>query len=229
MCQNAKLRTLANKREAMNALLFRALISPLPILWVVCSPVSAATVSIDPVNLVTGYISLAEWNSNGNFESWAVNQVSGQTVSGGTLSGSVLDASNDPQLLRQNFSSLAINLASGLYNVVEVRIRRTGTASRLDLFWGTNAANGFAGTRRVDDQNLLPSDGNFHIIQFDMSGEVDWTSTLDDLRLDPFSSTATGGRSFEVDYVRIGQVIPEPSAFLLIGLSAIGLSLRRRC
>jgi len=192
-------------------------------------PAGGVTVSVDPATLVTSYISIGEWNTNGAFENWTFNQVSGTSVSGGLLNGSVADASNDPQFLRQNFSGLGINLTSGNYDVVEVRIRRTGTDSRLDMFWGTTTANGFSAARRVDDTSVnLPSDGSFHILQFDMSGEVDWTSILDDVRFDPFSATATGGRTFEVDYVRVGQVIPEPSSLVISGLCAIGLVLRRR-
>lgn len=187
-----------------------------------------AVVTTNPGTLVSSYISIGEWNSAGNFESWGTAQVDSPAVSGGTLNGNVLDANNDPQLPRNDFSGLGINLDSGNYDVIELRIRRTGTASRFDIFWGTTSANGISGTRRVDDQNLLPSDGSFHTIQFDMSGEVDWTSTLDDIRIDPFSGTATGGRSFEIDYVRVGQVIPEPSFAALLGLGMLGLVLRRR-
>ena len=70
----------------------------------------------------------------------------------------------------------------------------------------------------------------FHIIQFDMSAEASWESTLDDMRIDPFSDRDTAARSFEIDYVRVGQVgaVPEPGSALLSGLAAGLLLLRRR-
>ena len=58
--------------------------------------------------------------------------------------------------------------------------------------------------------------------------EASWESTLDDMRIDPFSDTATAARSFKLDYVRVGQVVPEPSTTALIGLGGIALILRRR-
>ena len=189
---------------------------------------NAATVTIDPVNLVTNYISLGEWNTNGNLESWSSGQVQNRTVAGGSLNGDVLDTNNDPTLPRNNFAGLGIDLDSGNYNVIEVRIKRTGTASRFDIFWGTTSANGISGTRRVDDQGQLPSDGTFHVIQIDMTGEAAWTSTWDDIRIDPFSGFATGGRSFEIDYVRVGTPVPEPGSFALIGLGGLCLLRRRR-
>ena len=191
------------------------------------SSINAAVISINPTNLVTSYISLGEWNSDTDFEGWSTANVTNPTVSGGSYNGDVVTTANDPQPTRTNFSSLGINLDSGNYSVVEVRISRTGTASRFDLFWGTTSNNGFSGTRKAVTLTV-PSDSNFHIIQFDMSAEASWESTLDDMRIDPFSDTATAARSFKLDYVRVGQVVPEPSTTALIGLGGIALILRRR-
>ena len=195
------------------------------------APVQAVTVSLDPANLVTNFISLGEWDTDGNFEGWSTTQVATPTVSGGSFNGNVQDGSNDPMPARQNFSGLGINLDSGNYDVIELRISRTAPTSRLDIFWGTTVANAFSGTRRVDATTVNPpADGAFHIIQFDMSDEVDWTATLDDIRLDPFSGTAPVGsnRSFRVDYIRVGTVIPEPSSVVMLGIGSLALLARRR-
>ena len=193
------------------------------------SSINAAVISIDPTNNVTNYISLGEWETPNDFEGWSTTNVANASVSGGSYNGDVVTTANDPQPTRTNFSSLAINLDSGNYSVVEVRISRTGTASRFDLFWGTTTANSFSGTRKAGTLTV-PSDGNFHIIQFDMSAEASWESTLDDMRIDPFSDPDTAARSFEIDYVRVGQVgaVPEPGSALLSGLAAGLLLLRRR-
>jgi len=188
----------------------------------------AAHITVAPSPpILTSYNSLGEWNSDGVFESWSPNpQVVSPAVSGGVLSGSVNDGSNDPTLSRNNFAGLGIDLDSGNSDIIEIRVKRTGQASRFDVFWGTTNANGISGTRRVDDESLLPSDGSFYIIQFDMSGVAGWDGTLDDIRIDPFSNTATGGRSFEIDYVRVG--IPEPTSLALLGLGGLCVLRRRR-
>ena len=58
------------------------------------------------------------------------------------------------------------------------------------------------------------------------SSEAAWNGTLDDIRIDPFSGFATGGRSFQIDYVRVG-LVPEPGSLGLLAL-ATGLLLARR-
>ena len=83
--------------------------------------------SIDPANLVTGFVSLGEWNTNGNFESWTTANVVNAAVTGGALVGDVNDGSNDPQLRFFDFAgNPAVDLDSGNFNVVEIRVSRTG-------------------------------------------------------------------------------------------------------
>lgn len=213
----------------------------------------AATTSWDFDSGFTSLVtssSQAEWNTDGDFESWATSNVASPTVSAGVLTGiSASPAGNlaavDPFISIS--PTLALDLTSGDNDVIEFRLKIGDGATvvnspRIDVFWGTNLTPGFAGARRVQiDATAIPTwtsagfgngdEGNFRVYQVDMTGTAGWDGTLTHLRLDPIAGTVAGGqrdKPFEFDYVRIGSTVPEPSSALLGGLAGLFLIRRRR-
>lgn len=189
------------------------------------SSIANAGLIINPTLNVDVYTSLGEWNNDNDFEGWSVNQATGASVSSGWLSGSVATNVNDPKLRLNN---LNLDLDTGMFDILEIRISRTGPASRFDFFWGSNTNPGESGTRRMGVVNLQ-SDGLFHVIQFDMSSVTDWDNTLKNIRIDPFSGYANADRSFNVDYIRIGSItaVSEPTSIAIFALGIMGLAVRR--
>lgn len=216
----------------------------------------AATVSWDldaGFSSLTSSVSLGEWNTDGDFESWTPGNVTNAAVIGGSLTGLAGSpptnlAAVDPTLSIVA-SSLGLDLTTGDHDIVEFRLKlgdgvTVVNNARIDLFWGTSVNPGIAGARRVTiDTTTLPSwddtglgngdEGNFRTYQIDMSGTAGWGGTLERFRFDPIAGTVAGGQGnqpFEVDYFRIsnGVQIPEPGSALLGGLSGLLLLRRRR-
>jgi len=189
------------------------------------SSIANAGLIINPAANVDDYTSIGEWNINDNFEGWGINQVTGASVNGGFLSGSVASNKNDPMLI---LSSLNLDLTTSMFDILEIRVSRTGPASRFDLFWGTNTKSGASASRQVAVNNLQ-SDGLFDVIQFDMSSVSDWDNTLNYIRIDPFSGTANAARTFNIDYIRVGSItpVPEPTSIAILALGLMGLASRK--
>ena len=155
----------------------------------------------DPSELVNNFISLGEWNTDGDLEDWTTNtQVAASNVASGILSGS--SSGNDPQL---NFGGLAIGTDNGANQIIiEMRFRRQSTDTAcIDLFWA-DEAGGFGGPRRaLIADNAWPSDGEFHVVQFPIGQFI--SGNLATLRFDPLANNPNS-TSFALDYVRIGII-----------------------
>ena len=166
------------------------------------------------------YTSLAEWNTADDFENWSVANMDAFVAAG------YLTATNngDGQIYKDNTAGLPmIGLDSD--KIVEIRLRRETTdAGTVQIFYGTTNTPGASGARTLSFiGQTVARDGDFHIYQFDFETQSAWMGALQLLRFDP---TAQNGVVLDVDYIRIGKVIPEPTSIILLAL--LGLAFIRR-
>ena len=181
---------------------------------------------VDPIYEATknfGYVSLAEWNTPGDFESWSTANMLDPQVAGGYLTAT---NNGDGQIYKSNANGLP-QTDLGANKILQIRLKRaTDDNSTLNLFYGTSLTPGFAGGRQVIYiTRCVPKDGEFHVYQFDMSTESAWDGTLQSIRLD---ASAEVGKFIEVDYIRIGSIVPEPAMFLTIAFGGILMLLKRK-
>ena len=60
------------------------------LMLVVCGRAMAYTVELDPMTPLSSYISLGEWNVDGDFEDWTTFQTADPAVFGGSITGRVI-------------------------------------------------------------------------------------------------------------------------------------------
>ena len=166
----------------------------------------AQTLNLDPGELVNDYVTIGDWKTNGNADGWAKSgSIAAFNIANGLLE--VTTIGGDPYISRGNFLP-TVGTNAGL-PIVEVKIRMLeGTGSGWEMFWGTSEAGqgGFTGTRHFGYTLGISPDGMFHIMQFDFSSILASGAALRDFRLDPGQAA---GNKFQVDYVRVGRVMPD--------------------
>lgn len=174
------------------------------------SPVAPPNTNIvvDPVTSLTNYTSLAEWNTNGNFESWTSNQVSSATVLGGILSGTANGSA--PQVAKLNFAG-GPDLDLGYNDQLELRVQVPADfTGNLQIYYGVTNTPGINSARLITIPNAnIPKDGAFHVYRIDVGLEILWRGTLRDLQINPLGSAAIVGQSFAIDYLRVGDLTGE--------------------
>jgi hypothetical protein len=193
----------------------------------------SASIIIDPLNTLTDYVSLGEFNTGGDFEGWRTSQLEIELVNVFGLAGGVNGDVNDPKVILSGISG--IDLSTGLFDIVEIRFGRMGPMSRFDFFWGAGANTGFSAVRRLTPvSDSILEQFVFHTVQFDMSDIASWSGSLSSVRFDPFSGFADSSdfpttREFAIDYVRVGSVeVSEPSILGVLGLGLLCLGFARR-
>ena len=152
-------------------------------------------IKVDPAPLFN-YTSLAEWNTDGDFEDWIFTHIVNSNVSGGILSGEPVN--NDPF-----FSKTAVPAVDlDLNKIIEFRIKHDSTVSSgIQIYFNVPAPE----TVVAIPADMIPTDGNFHIYQYNMSAHSEWTGLLSGFRLDPYIVAEAVGKQFEVDYIRVGS------------------------
>ena len=166
----------------------------------------AAVITVDPASpALTNATSLAEWNTDGDFESWTTTLVSGATVAGGTLSGT--GSVTTAQITKLNFAD-GPNLDLGFNDFLDLRLQvPMGFAGTVSIYYGTTNTTGIAATRIVTIPNAtLIKDGALHVYRIEMGLELWWRGNLRDLRLELSSAT---GVAFAIDYLRVGNLTGE--------------------
>ena len=116
------------------------------IAFFICNNASALIVEIDPLTPLTDYISMAEWNTDGDFENWAYNaHIIDTQVSGGDFIGK--DDGVDP-VMSLDIDALTppdarMELATTIGTVFEVRMQLvTNTLNPRIDFWATINGSG---------------------------------------------------------------------------------------
>jgi len=161
-------------------------------------------VDSDPI---FNYTSLAEWNTDGDFEDWIFAKIASSNVASGILSG--IPAATppvDPYFYKSDAQGL-VNPNLTKAPTLEIRLKQSATyTSDIEIFFGTSDNPGMSGARRVViPKSYIPTDGNFHVYQYDMSTHSEWNSDLQLIRIDPYVGAGAAGQTFEVDYIRVGS------------------------
>jgi hypothetical protein len=166
----------------------------------------ASSTVVDGTPLST-YVSLAEWNTDGDYEDWVPNNITNDAVVGGSLTG--VFATGDAQV--------ALNLSATSDPRYGAAFARTGTIIEVRIrYKAGTAVNNMSSFNIVDPFGLrapgaawnptVPTDGNWHIYQLTMEQtgrDNAQCGLLKGMRFDPNSNTGTG-EGFEIDYIRVG-------------------------
>ena len=139
------------------------------------------------------FVSLAEWNTDGDPEGW------GFPNAGGTILDGILQyetTAADPQMTRPGF----LDVSAG--TILEIRSRQTDTEP-IQIFWA-DESGGLSAIRRftINPEDINP-DGEFHTYQVDLTGV--FVGNVTTLRIDPGNA---GGRTVDFDYIRLGSGSP---------------------
>ena len=154
---------------------------------------ATAVVSVADGNPLTSYISLGEWNTDGDLDGWTLARANG-TVAGGILSYNA--TGGDPQMSQGGLLDLSLG------TTLEFRLRQSDTEI-VQVFW-VDTSGGLSPDRRVTiEPTIIIPDGEFHLYQIDFENVFVGDVTF--LRIDPGN---VGGRTVEIDHIRIGTPMP---------------------
>ena len=156
---------------------------------------------------IFNYTSIGEWNTDNDFENWIFMKLASSNVTGGILSGVPAATSPvDPYFYKSDAEGLpAPDLTKA--PILEFRLKQSATyTSDIEIFFGTSDNPGMSGARRVAiAKSEVPTDGQFHVYQYNMTTHSDWNSELQLLRIDPYVGAGSAGQTFEIDYIRVGS------------------------
>jgi hypothetical protein len=163
----------------------------------------AAAVTVDPIVPLMNYWG-PEWNTNGDFQSWSLTQVTNAAATNGTLAG--VASGTDPQISLLNFAA-GPDLDLGFNDFLDIRLQLPADyLGDVQIRYGDTFYTGISDTRLLTiPAAQIPKDGAFHVYRFELGLEVYWRATLRDLRIDPFDSTGAG-KTFAIDYIRVGDL-----------------------
>jgi len=172
------------------------------------TPPPSTNVVVDvPSPALTNYITLGDWNTNGNFDGWTTAQISSANATNAMLSGTASGV--DPQISLLNLTN-GPDLDLAFFDYIEIRLQvPAGFTNNIPLYYGvTNTPGINIASQRVFviGNASIPQDGAFHVYRLFIGPQVFWRGNLTDLRLDPLGTAATIGQAFAVDYIRIGDL-----------------------
>ena len=165
----------------------------------------AYTVQLDPGTPLENYVSIGEFNINGNFEHWDFAQWDNRNVSDGCLNGH--NDTGDPHMAR--ITNQDIEFEPG--TIIETRMR-------FDAGTGNGIIQMFP---RIDGSDSLTpgfifaggsvptqTDGDYHVyrITLDVNDDAKYFGQLTSTRFDPADGGSIGD-DFCIDYIRIATTI----------------------
>ena len=169
---------------------------------------STQTLANDPSNKEEdrAYKPLGEWNADGDGGGWTYAGGGARKIAAGALA---LTETSAPMTMELPLSGAAqTDLDLGYNDYLWVRCKmpagyRGGPRFSFATTFEPDYSDGkaFALTSRT-----LVSDGAFHAYMLDLGLVRRWRGFLTKLRLEPFSGSAPAGRTFEIDYLRVGDL-----------------------
>ncbi len=156
---------------------------------------------LDPTELINDYVSIGEFATNGVADGWvAQNQVAPFVIQDGVLKSRSIGS--DPHFLRSSFPGTLPE-----HKIVEARVRVLEGARGWQMYWGGVGQSGFSGAAgRFLGGYTVQQDDEWHVWHFDFTDATLLTNRLTHFRLDPGDAAGT---VFEVDYVRVGRILPD--------------------
>ena len=186
------------------------------LMFVACGRAMAFTVELDPITPLTGYTSMAEWDTDGDFEDWTYNaDLIDVQVSGGDF---IAKAGGGDPNMSLNIDALTpfdsrMDLATAIGTVFEIRMQfATNTLNGRVDFWATINGSGpgswppmqfAAAGGAIPD---VPTDGQFHVFRLTLEAGDNYIGNLNALRMDPVADAPPIGETFKVDYFRVANV-----------------------
>ena len=129
-----------------------------------------------------------QFNTDGDLEGWSLTRVSGNVASG-LLSGTATGPQN-PTV----HNTTGLRFPAGSVTDILIRLK-VSTARTVPLFFGTDTADFFSGTRRLNAAS--PSANQWGMVRFPVSTHVDWSGFITQLRFDP----TLPGATLDVDWI----------------------------
>ena len=166
----------------------------------------AFTQELDPTDPLQDYISLGEFNTDGNYDHWDFGNMDNRNVSGGSLN--CLNNSSMPHMARVTDQDIVFEPGA----VIEARMRfdagtgngAIGCYPRIDGSESLMPGINLAGNGTVTTQ----TDGYYHVYRatLDSNDDPKYFGQLTSMRFNPADGGSIGD-NFSIDYIRVANAI----------------------
>jgi len=165
----------------------------------------AYTQQLDPSTPLTDYISLGEFNTDGNFDHWDFNQWDYRNVTGGSLNGR--NDSGNPHMARVTSQDIIFEPGS----VIEARVKfDADTGNGIMAIYPRIDGSGslMPGFNLTGGTVLTQTNGNFHVyrVTLDAGDDPKYFGQLTSILFKPADGGSIGDY-FSIDYIRVANSI----------------------
>jgi GH43 family beta-xylosidase len=144
------------------------------------------------------------WNFDNTLEGWNTPMNLTTSASGGLADLTITNA--DPYFHSPN----NLNISASDHKYVVISMQNQTSSNTGELFWITNAATGYDGTKRVSFP-ITPNDTKQQYYIIDLSANANWAGTIKQLRLDP---TIASSGTVKIDFIKFVGTYPSAIAKL---------------